>query len=349
MTSTGRDPRLRGTGPADGVGRKSELADVGDARVDVAADMVRVVCLDVGRRAGRPREDQVPKAGSEPFHLRFDAIRHVDGRAGRHVAVRPGGVPARRSPRRIPRLVLREEGERAVRRTARGHLALRADDLIERPAEVDRRSPSQAVSGPGHRPRQGPVDLEDTRPVAESLVAPPGPRRESIAGDVDRRLRRRVEDDDPGLRQVVEGLDPVRPSRSRRRAAGPRRRARQRWPPCRPGPTASPTAWAYIPSTRPNDAVSGRSRRTIECAARPTNSACAASPRKRDRARPAAERRAGEPEAGQRQRMARRRGGSVGGAPGRAWPRRGRADRRAAARPTHRPSVGPRRGSRRSP
>ena len=56
-----------------------------------------------------------------------------------------------------------------------------------------------------------------------------------------------------------------------------------------------PTAWASIPSTSPKDAVSGRSRETIECAARPANSARAPGSRKAIRARRLAGSRAGNP------------------------------------------------------
>ena len=62
-----------------------------------------------------------------------------------------------------------------------------------------------------------------------------------------------------------------------------------------PRTIGQPTAWAYVPSTSPNEADNGRSSRTIECAASAPNSARAGSPRKRPRARPSADRSAGSP------------------------------------------------------
>lgn len=63
----------------EGNGRpEQDLADVGDACVDVAANVVWVVPLELRRGTGRAREDAVPEAWGESLDLRLDALGHVD-------------------------------------------------------------------------------------------------------------------------------------------------------------------------------------------------------------------------------------------------------------------------------
>ncbi len=62
-----------------------------------------------------------------------------------------------------------------------------------------------------------------------------------------------------------------------------------------PRTIGQPTAWAEVARTSPNDAVNGRSSRSIEWAATPANIARAGASRKRPLASPCAERSAGRP------------------------------------------------------
>src|SRR5438128_338192 len=77
------------------------------------------------------------------------------------MAVRPSGVLARRRTRVVEEALLRDEHERHARRTTFMRRALARGDLRERRAEMDRPRLAALGRGPGDRPRQGPVDLED--------------------------------------------------------------------------------------------------------------------------------------------------------------------------------------------
>ena len=65
--------------------------------------------------------------------------------------------------------------------------------------------------------------------------------------------------------------------------------------PLPPATIGQPTPWAKRPSARPKEALSGFSSGSIEWPDRPANRPCASSVSKRERARPVAERRAGNP------------------------------------------------------
>src|SRR5206468_2521807 len=125
---------------------------------------------------GRPSEDPVAEAGGEALDLALDPARHVHRRAGRNVAVRPGGRPAGGRPAVVPRAVLDTEYERPIGVSAASDRPLRGRDLADRTAEVDGGRPTQAVGAPRDRAIEGPVDLEHTRPVAERLVQALRPR-----------------------------------------------------------------------------------------------------------------------------------------------------------------------------
>ena len=74
---------------------------------------------------------------------------------------------------------------------AGGDVGLGRGDLVERPAEVDRRRAARTVRGPRDRPVERPVDLEDARSVAEPLRPAPCPPGQPVAGDRDELARRR--------------------------------------------------------------------------------------------------------------------------------------------------------------
>src|SRR5919204_5108015 len=78
---------------------EEELTQVHDAAVEVAADEVAIVHLELDGPHGVTREDPLAEAGSEALDLRLDPLRHVDGGAVRDVAVRPGRVLSKRRAR----------------------------------------------------------------------------------------------------------------------------------------------------------------------------------------------------------------------------------------------------------
>ena len=92
-----------------------QLAQVGDAAGDVAADVVGVVRLDLGRGGAAAAEDRSPEAGGEAFDLALDRIGHVDGRPVGHVAVGPQRVATRRRPGAVEQARLGDEHERTLR------------------------------------------------------------------------------------------------------------------------------------------------------------------------------------------------------------------------------------------
>src|SRR5882672_9461744 len=69
-----------------------ELRDRMSAVGDVAAGVIRILALDVRWCRDRALEHAVAEARCEALKLRFDACRHVEGRAVWHVAVRPHGL-----------------------------------------------------------------------------------------------------------------------------------------------------------------------------------------------------------------------------------------------------------------
>lgn len=60
-------------------GAGKELPEVLHAAINVAADVVGVVALQISRGGDMTGEDAVPKAGGEAFNLGFYALGHVKG------------------------------------------------------------------------------------------------------------------------------------------------------------------------------------------------------------------------------------------------------------------------------
>src|SRR5439155_17767079 len=71
---------------------EEELGQVHCAAVQVTADEVAVVRLELGGAHRVAGEYAAAESGREPLDLRFDALGHVDRRAIRDVAVGPCGV-----------------------------------------------------------------------------------------------------------------------------------------------------------------------------------------------------------------------------------------------------------------
>jgi hypothetical protein len=86
-------------------------------------------------------------------------------------------------------------------------VALGGTDLGEGASDVDGRRLATRRVTPGNRTVERPVQLECTGPVAIAKESPPVARRKSIAGDVRELIGRRVEQDDPRVRQFREVRD----------------------------------------------------------------------------------------------------------------------------------------------
>ena len=164
---------------------------------------------------------------------------------------------------------------------------------------------------PRHRLRQGVVELERGRSVAEAEVAladaVPGRRSPAMATRLRGATSARTTVE---RRQLGETAD--RPARTppRRRGCAARRRGRRRSPAIPPAASGQPARCPRAPRNRPTPAVTGRSSGRIEWAATPANSAGGVVARRSATgAIAAAERRASRPKraiadrvAGQRQR-----------------------------------------------
>ena len=90
---------------------------------------------------------------------------------------------------------------------AGGHDPLRATKLLDRPAEVDRGVPADAIGGPRDRAVQRPVELEDARAEAEPRESTRGPQGECRTHDGGERLRGRVKQHRAGGHHVAYRRD----------------------------------------------------------------------------------------------------------------------------------------------
>jgi hypothetical protein len=151
---------------------EEELAEIHRAAVEISADEVAVMGLEVGRAERAASEDQVAEARREALDLGLDALRHVHVGAVRDMAVGPGGVIAGRRARLVPEARLGEQDERTLSDPARPGEPLGARDLLERASEVDGGRPPARLRLPRDRAREGPVELERPRtvPVAEQRL-----------------------------------------------------------------------------------------------------------------------------------------------------------------------------------
>src|SRR5215213_11207394 len=82
-------------------GARIELREICRTAGDIASDEVRVHPLEIRREHDTALVDAVSKPRCKPLDLRLHSLAHVDGRAVRHVAVRPQRVLSVRSTRRI--------------------------------------------------------------------------------------------------------------------------------------------------------------------------------------------------------------------------------------------------------
>ena len=157
-------------------GPQHGLAEVGHAPVDVPADVVGVVRLELGGGHRRAGEDEIPKPGCEPLDLGLDALGHVDGRPRGHVAVAPQGVTARPAPgsgRPRPAWATRQNGRSAWRPASTAASLL--GDLLE---GSRRRARSPPPGTP--RPPRGPAPTAPSRPCRPPVHS--GTARAAAAG-----------------------------------------------------------------------------------------------------------------------------------------------------------------------
>src|SRR5438093_10438566 len=146
-----------------------ELPEVGDPAVDIAADVVGVVALDVGRAHDMTRENARSESWGESFDLRLDPLAHLAGRSIRDMAVGPADMLAGRCARRVGHGGLSEDHERPLRDAARGDRVLGRDDLVECAADMDGAGLPAGWRAPGDGAIESPVDLEHARPIPKTL------------------------------------------------------------------------------------------------------------------------------------------------------------------------------------
>src|SRR5262249_58246738 len=88
-----KNPRIRRAVRIEAPGGASEkLPDVRPAAADVAANVVRIVALEISRRELRGRENPVAEPRGEALDLGQDPLSHVYGRAVGHMAIGPDRV-----------------------------------------------------------------------------------------------------------------------------------------------------------------------------------------------------------------------------------------------------------------
>ena len=182
----------RAPGVETEAGAGNELAEVGDAAGDVAADVVGVMVLESGRGEFVAGEDTITEAGRDPLDLSFDAAGHVDRRTVGHVAVGPHRVGALGRPGRVETAAGRA-AQTDGRDGVPSHRFLGAAISANEPPRwtVPARDPR---IGPRHRSVERPVDLEHAGAVAEPLERTPIAVGQPAARDVDHLARGDVEE-----------------------------------------------------------------------------------------------------------------------------------------------------------
>ena len=231
----------RGRGGADvdagdpgrvGVERQARADHDLDRRVgagdDVAADVVGVVGLELGRGAGRAwrrsaRAGRARSARSASITARSPspdvAVRHVGVGPDRDGRRRPS---ARGSARYC--WATRTNGRSGIRPRLTSRSA--CDDLLEGADDVDGAGPAARLRRPRHAALDREVDLEGARPVPVAAVGARDPGGQPVPGELGDARGGQVERDDVGV-ELGEGADPRRRSRSGRRARAARRLGRR--------------------------------------------------------------------------------------------------------------------------
>src|SRR5690606_29592756 len=132
---------------------------------------------------GMPRENAVAETRGEALDLRLDARGHVFGAAVRHVTIRPRGVLAGRSARRIEQRLLGDEYERTLGRTTLHHFGFGMQDIVESPADMNRGGAATFGVVPRDRLAQGPIHFEHAGAGAKTFERGAIAGGQRIAGD----------------------------------------------------------------------------------------------------------------------------------------------------------------------
>ena len=159
-------------------------------------------------------EDSVAEPGGEPFDLGLDLRGGVAGVAGGDVGVRVRGVHVAVRARWIGEVLLAHEHVRRIGHPPGVEELLAGGDLLEATAHVHRAGPARGLVGPRDSSLHGVVDFEGPGTVAVAGQRARDPARHPIAGDPRRRGGRDVEHDDVRRTKLVQGLAPVRRSRT---------------------------------------------------------------------------------------------------------------------------------------
>src|SRR3989442_15125732 len=122
-----------------------------------------------------------------------------------HVAVGPGGVSTGWSARWIEQALLGDDHIRCLSVCPRARRLLGSGDFGEGTPQVHRGSALARRGPPWNRAVEGPIDLEDCRPVAIPLELAPVARRQAMAGEAQYLPGSDVEQHSVGRRQLVDG------------------------------------------------------------------------------------------------------------------------------------------------
>ena len=107
-SATEEDTGERGTVQA-ACGAEEELPQIECAAVEIAANQIGIMSFHAGGAEHMAAQNTLAEAGGEAFHLGFDGVRHVQGRAVGNMAIGPGGVLAGGRAGGVEESVLREE------------------------------------------------------------------------------------------------------------------------------------------------------------------------------------------------------------------------------------------------
>ena len=122
---------MRATGP------REQLTEVGHPAGDRAADVVRVVVLEVGGAHHVASEDPVAESRGEPLDLVFDGLGAILRRPVGDVAVRPAGVLAGGRSGGVEKARLDDDREGPLGVLSVPDSGLGLGDLRKRAAHVD--------------------------------------------------------------------------------------------------------------------------------------------------------------------------------------------------------------------
>src|SRR5438552_3097458 len=193
------EPRVGGgigVEPGDGPGE--ELPQIGDAARDRAADVIRIVRLEIPSTHDVAREDAVAEAGCEPLDLPLDGLGPIHRRPVGYVTVRVAGVLAPRRPGGVELALVDDEREWPLRmlaaqdgRDRRGEWPLERQDRMRRQPREQRARAIAAKTGTerpggGEKPRQSEAsqadrmlrDAQRAEEVGEQVVRCAQERRE---------------------------------------------------------------------------------------------------------------------------------------------------------------------------